>query len=51
MADQSKEQRTPLEIANRELNIIRWLLTILAILAVCAALQIGRGFVLPISCR
>ena len=48
MADQSKEQRTPLKIANRELNIIRWLLTILAILAVCAALPLGRGFVLPI---
>ncbi len=32
MADQPTDQRTGLENAQRELNIIRWLLTILAVL-------------------
>ncbi len=48
MADQPTKQRSGLENLQRELNIIRWLLTILGVLAVCAALHFGRGFVLPI---
>ena len=48
MADLPTDQRKGLENAQRELNIIRWLLTILGVLAICAALHFGRGFALPI---